>query len=231
MHTVNIPQQLIDQVVSRRGKEHIFDDLDPSKTALVVIDLQNAFMLEGVGHAPIKGCASIVPNVNRLASTVRSTGGKVVWIQTYWTEEKAPEWSVLDDMSLPQWRQKRVEALTRGSKGWELWPELDVKPEVDLMVEKLRFSAFIQGSSDLDAVLKSHGLDTIIIAGAATNVCCESTGRDAMMMNYKTIMVTDGNATTTDEAHNAALVAFYSMFGDVMSTDFAISRLEAMADR
>ena len=59
-----------------------------------------------------------------------------------------------------------------------------------------------------------------------TNVCCESTARDAMMLNFRTIMVTDGNAAVTDEDHNASLNAFYLTFGDIMSTDMLIARLE-----
>lgn len=229
MHKTIIPQSIVDSVVARRGKEHIFDDLNPSKTALVVIDLQNAFMMEGVAHAYVAKASLIVPNVNRLASTVRRKGGKVIWIQTVWTEDKAPEWSILESMTRPQWNAKRIEALSRGSRGWELWAGLDVQPEEDLVVEKLRFSAFIQGSSILDAVLKRHGLDTVLITGTATNVCCESTARDAMMLNYKTVMISDGNAAVTDEEHNASLAAFYSVFGDVMTTELVISCLESKA--
>jgi len=228
MHNIAIPQAVIDRVVSRRGKEHIFDDLEPSKTALVVVDMQNAFMMEGVAHAFVMSAQDIVPNVNRLASAVRRTGGKVVWIQTIWTEEGGSEWSILDSMSLPHWTTKRIEALSRGSKGWELWAGLEVKPE-DLVVEKQRFSAFIQGSSELHDILKARGLDTLLITGTVTNVCCESTARDAMMLNYKTIMVSDGNAASTDEEHNASLAAFYSIFGDVMSTGLIISCLQANA--
>ena len=62
-----------------------------------------------------------------------------------------------------------------------------------------------------------------------TNVCCESTARDAMMLNFKTIMVTDGNAAVTDEDHNASLCAFYLTFGDIMSTDMLITCLKRNA--
>ena len=71
-----------------------------------------------------------------------------------------------------------------------------------------------------------HGLDTVLITGTVTSVCCESTAGDAMMPNFKTIMVTDGNAAATDEDHNGALIGFYLTFGDIMSTDMLISRLE-----
>ena len=77
----------------------------------------------------------------------------------------------------------------------------------------------------------SRGIDTILVTGTVTNVCCESTARDAMMRNFRAIMVTDGNATFTDEEHNAALMSFYLVFGDIMSTDFAIACLERNAAR
>jgi len=62
-----------------------------------------------------------------------------------------------------------------------------------------------------------------------TNVCCESSARDAMMLNFKTIMVSDGNAARSDEEHNATLSTFYAIFGDVMDTDYLIERLQAGA--
>jgi len=103
-----------------------------------------------------------------------------------------------------------------------------VRPD-DLIVEKNRFSAFIQGSSNLAEVLRERGLDTLLVTGTVTNVCCESTARDAMMLNFRTIMVTDGNAAVTDEDHNASLIAFYLTFGDIMSADMLIARLERNA--
>jgi len=64
-----------------------------------------------------------------------------------------------------------------------------------------------------------------------TNVCCESTARDAMMLNFKTVMITDGNAAVTDDDHNASLAGFYLIFGDIMSTDFAIGCLKRNAQK
>jgi ureidoacrylate peracid hydrolase len=85
-------------------------------------------------------------------------------------------------------------------------------------VHKTHYSAFIQGSSDLDAQLSKRGIENVIVTGTATNVCCESTARDAMMLNYRTIMVSDANAAFSDEAHNATLRTFWGLFGDVQST-------------
>ena len=71
----------------------------------------------------------------------------------------------------------------------------------------------------------------MLIAGTVTNVCCESTARDAMMRNFRAIMVTDANAAFTDEEHNAALTSFYLVFGDIMSTDMLIGLLAHNAAR
>ncbi|MDO9439974.1 MAG: isochorismatase family cysteine hydrolase [Beijerinckiaceae bacterium] len=228
MHQVKIPASVVERVVARRGREHVYADFDPSRTALVVVDLQNAFMMPGVAHSPCQEALDIVPNVNRIARGLRAAGGAVVWIQTAFTEESLVSWSTFHDMSVPARTRKRSEALTPGSIGYALWSELEALPE-DLYVEKLRFSAFIQGSSDLERILRDRGIDTVIITGTVTSVCCESTARDAMMRNFKTIMVTDGNAASTDDEHNAALIAFYLTFGDILPTDMICQRLEAMA--
>src|SRR5439155_24169865 len=125
MHKIVIPQSVIDRVIARRGREHIFDDLDPRKTALVVVDLQNAFMLPGVAHSLCLTAQEIVPNVNKLAQALRDTGGKVEWIQTAYTEETTRSWSVYYDISKPEQNRKRAEALALGSKGYAIREPLD----------------------------------------------------------------------------------------------------------
>jgi ureidoacrylate peracid hydrolase len=230
MHKVSIPQSVVDRVVARRGREHVFDDLDPARTALVVVDMQNGFMKHEVAHAPCAMAHEIVPNINRLAEAVRATGGAVVFIQTAYTDETLTSWSTLYGMVGPKGEEKRRRSLSRDSKGYDIFPDLKVEA-ADLIVEKMRYSAFIQGSSNLETVLRQRGLDTLLITGTVTNVCCESTARDAMMLNFKTIMITDGNAANTDEDHNAALSNFYLTFGDIMSTDFAIDCLKRNAQK
>jgi ureidoacrylate peracid hydrolase len=221
MHKVQIPQRIVDRVVKRRGKEHVYDDFDPARTALVVVDLQNAFMLPGVAFAEVPTAREIVPNVNRLASALRAAGGTVVWIVTTYDAKIDQEWSVYYGLSTGENGAKRSAALTKGTKGHEIYGELDVQP-TDLIVEKRRFSALIQDSGELDKVLRQHNIEQLLITGTVTGVCCESTARDAMMLNYKVTMVTDGNASFSDEDHNAALGAFYASFGDVMPTDMLV---------
>jgi ureidoacrylate peracid hydrolase len=228
MHKISVPQSVVDRVVARRGREHIFDDLDPARTALVVVDMQNGFMKHEVAHSPCAMAHEIVPNINRLAEAVRAAGGAVVWIRTAYTDETLTSWSTLYGIVGPKGEEKRRRSLSRDSKGYDIFPDLKIEA-ADLIVEKMRYSAFIQGSSNLETVLRQRGLDTLLITGTVTNVCCESTARDAMMLNFKTVMITDGNAANTDEDHNAALSNFYLTFGDIMSTDFAIDCLKRNA--
>ncbi len=224
MNWLDIPPAMQARVIERRGTPHVFADLDPTRTALIVVDLQNGFMDDEIGHAVCPMARDIVPNVNRLAGAVRATGGHVVWIKNTFNARTKVEWSVLEDMATPKRQAMRAAAMSEGTKGHELWPLLEVKPE-DSIVKKYRFSAFLPGASKLPDLLRARGLDTVLITGTVTNICCESSARDAMMSNFKTIMVTDANAAMTMEEHQASLLAFYNVFGDVMDTDFLISRL------
>ena len=227
MNRTHIPDWVRARVIERRGKFHVFDDMAPSRTALVVVDLQNGFMMDGVAHAVIEQARDIVPAVNRLAATLREAGGTVVWVRTAATEESFKSWSIAyEKLANPARAQKRIAALTPGSLGHQLWAAMDVQP-ADVIVDKTRFSAFIQGSSTIEASLRARGIDTLLITGTATNVCCESTARDAAMRNFQTVMVSDALAAKTDEEHNATLMNFALNFGDVMTTDEAIDYLRA----
>ena len=225
MHNSHIPADVIARVTARRGKEHIHDDLSPTKTALVVVDMQNAFMPHPVAHAPCAMAPKIVPQINALAKVVRDTGGVVVWIQTACTPGDKITWSNAHNIVTHERAEKRFAALARGSEGYALYKEMDAQPQ-DLYVEKHRFSAFIQNSSDLDGILREKGIDTVLIAGTVTNVCCESTARDAMMLNYKVVMLSDCNAADNDDEHNASLRAIYLQFGDVMDSNMVADILQ-----
>ena len=224
MHKIEIPQYIIDRVTKLRGKLHAFDELQGSQTALLVVDLQNVFMVPPY-PTEVPFAREIVPNVNKLAAATRAAGGIVVWIQMTHTENDKKTWSVFyDNVSGPARRTDSLKGLGRGTHGQALYDSLDVQP-ADPKIEKNRFSAFIQGSSDLDKLLKARGIDTVLVTGTVTNTCCESTARDAMMLNYKTVMVSDANAATTDDEHNATLANILRIFGDVMSTEEVIARL------
>ncbi len=224
MHNSHIPPEVVERVTRRRGRAHIHDDLAPARTALLVVDMQNAFMPGPLAHAPCAMAPEIAPAINALAGVVRATGGLVVWIQTACTDGDRIAWSIAHDMVRPERAQMRFRALERGSEGYALSPLMDARAD-DLFVEKRRYSAFIQGSSDLDAILRAKGIDSVLVTGTVTNVCCESTARDAMMLNYKVVMVSDCNAADNDEEHNASLRAIYLTFGDVMESGMVADAL------
>ena len=222
MHPFTLPESIQARVAARCGTPHPFARLDPKRTALVVVDLQNGFMRQDVAHAWCPMAEHVVPAVNRLAGALRQSGGGVFWIQNTFDARCETEWSVMQDMATPAARARRAAAMSEGTLGNQLWPALDVQP-ADEVVRKYRYSAFIQGSSELPVRLRARGFDTVLITGTVTSVCCESSARDAMMLNFRTVMVSDGCAALTDEEHAASLIAFYVQFGDVLTVDECIA--------
>lgn len=224
MHQMSIPAELTERVIKRAGRAHPFDVMQPAKTALIVIDMQNYFMKPGyLGEVPM--ARAIVPNVKRLAAALRTRGAHVIWVKNA-TNDTRESWSVMHDcLMTPQNRDLRYATMDLAHEGHALWPELEVRAEDGHIVKK-RFSAFIDGSSDIVAYLRQRGIDNLLIAGTATNICCESSARDAMMLNFKVTMVSDALATYSDAEHNASLITFYSIFGDVQTIDEAIASLD-----
>jgi ureidoacrylate peracid hydrolase len=127
----------------------------------------------------------------------------------------------------PEHRARAIETFTPGNSGHSLWSELDVT-QGDLILLKRRFGAFVPGSSDLHASLQERGIDTLIISGTLSQVCCESTARDAMMMNYKVFFITDACATLTDGEHGGTLSAMAHVFCDVRDTQSMLSLIAAV---
>ncbi len=209
------------RIMARQGRLHAFESLDPRRTTLLVVDMQNYFMADG-----FLGCCTqardIVPNVNRLAATLREAGGTVVWIQMEASEESKTDWANFHESYRPESRQRRFETLSAGAEGYALWPDLKVEPTDEIFVKR-RYSAFVAAKGNLVDLLRKHDTETVLICGVATNVCCESTGRNCMMEGFRTIMVSDGNASFSDAMHNASLEGFMTFFGDVQSTDEVVA--------
>lgn len=214
------------RLMSRRrlGRDYINQNFVANKTALIVVDMQNYFMKPGfLAACPM--AIEIVPAINKLADNLRGKGGLVVWVQTTSSAEATEGWSVYQELfSAENWERRNIE-LAEDHEGYSLWPEF-VFRETDCYVKKSRFSAFIPGSSDIDTLLKAQNIDTLLIAGVATGVCCEATARDAMMLNYRTTMVSDGLASMTIESHESALKALYGMFTDVQMVSEICDKLD-----
>jgi isopenicillin N synthase-like dioxygenase/nicotinamidase-related amidase len=211
VHPIRIPVW-----ATERGRQfNYFPVIDPRTTALIVIDLQNAFMAEGQPMAN-PNARAIVPDVNRIAASLRAAGGRVVWTRHTIADGgqfAQPAWQV------SAWGSDTAvtRALTAGNVGHALHASLEVAPG-DLVIDKYRYSAFNRKSSDLDAILQGHGIDTLIIVGTMTNVCCESTARDGHMLDYKVLVVSDATAAPTDEEHDAALLNLSTFFAHVADT-------------
>jgi ureidoacrylate peracid hydrolase len=229
MHPYVMPDAVKERVLVKQGRLFSHDTIDAARTALVVVDMQNHFVAEGF-PAEVPPSREIVPAINRLARALRAAGGPVAWVQT--TAAGALEqWSNHHKYRMtPEHRARRLASLDEDAEGFKLFPALEPLPG-DLRVKKIKYSAFIAGSSDIDAQLRSRGVETVLIAGTATNVCCESSARDAMMLDYRVIMLSDANATWSDEAHAATLNNFALFFGDVMMSDEAIARLVTAESR
>jgi ureidoacrylate peracid hydrolase len=226
MHQSGILDEVCERVTLRRGGVAVFDRLSPRHTAHIVVDLQNGFMDHGqVAEVPM--ARTIVPNVNCISAALRAAGGIVVFTQHTADAEAVRTWSVFfEHFFTPERRARFIEAFTPGNLGHALWSELDVA-EQDMVVLKRRFGAFVAGSSDLHARLQERGIDTLIISGTVSQVCCEATARDAMMMNYKVFFVTDACATTTDAEHGGTLSAMAHTFCDVRDTQSVLGLIAA----
>lgn len=221
---VVIPDHIRKRVIERQGRWNVHDDVPPEQTAFVVVDMQNYFMAPGQ-QVEVPEAREIVPNVNRLADALRRAGGHVVWVRTVSNAESLRDWSHFHRvLNTPERSARRAVALEPDAFGAQLWSGLDVRV-TDLQIEKTRYSAFIQGASQLESELRQRGITAVWIGGTTTNTCCECTARDAMLLDFRTTMVSDCNADHTEEEHAATLIAFCSKFGDVASSGDLIARL------
>jgi ureidoacrylate peracid hydrolase len=226
MHQIDIPAHSRARALRLRGREHIFERIDPARTAHVVVDLQNGFMAEGAPvEVPI--AREIVPDVNRICAALREAGGTNVFLRYSYDAAEPHPWTRRFDAYLTAERSAtHKDAFRRGAETWQLWPLLDVRPN-DLVVDKTRFSVFVPGTCPLHEMLQARGIETLIVTGTLTNVCCESTARDAMQRNYQVIFVADGNAALTDADHNATLGNMAVLFADVMTTGEVLGVIQA----
>lgn len=207
-HDWKIAEREYARQLSRRGRLHAFEALEPATTALVVVDVVPFFSQQN------PYCRGVLPAINRLAGALRAAGGLVAWVLPS-SDSLFPD--------LARGLHGAVGAETYRTSGGEgplpdrLCPELEHRPG-DIFVEKTAASAFFPGRCPLPDLLAERGVRTVIVAGTVTNVCCESTARDASTLGYRTILAAGAMAARTDADHNATLNTFYRSFGDVRPT-------------
>ena len=203
-HPSGISDAIVRKVVARRGRLHAFERLEPRRTALVVIDLDTATV--GANDE----CRRVVPPVNELAAAVRASGGVVAWVLSRMPTMPSHFAAILGvDLATKYFNDGQA-----NGNGTTLWHELHTSPQ-DVVAVKSGASAFFPGKCNLKEQLDPLGIDTVLIAGAVTNICCESSARDAAELDYKVIMVSDALSGHAHGLHEATLATFYRIFGDV----------------
>jgi nicotinamidase-related amidase len=214
-----MPDYVIERVMKKRGRLRIFDRFEARETALVVIDMQQFYV------ADVPPAIAIVPHINRLAETFRARGGTVAWVQMTAGRNGESLWPLYHDFFFTKAAGERHrDNLTEGVPGHALYATLDARPD-DCYASKTRFSAFLPGVCDLPEKLVTLGIKNVVITGMLTNFCCETSARDAMMLDYKVVMVSDANAARYEEDHQVGFTTVYQSFGDVLTTDQVIDEL------
>jgi nicotinamidase-related amidase len=212
MHTIRLPRW----AVERGAGMNAFPALSPGRTVLVNIDMQTVFLGEdqiyGNPHA-----RDIVGKVNALSAAMRAIGAPVIWTRNTHTHDgplAPPAWQY--DPTQPGVAEG-IAALQTGTASHDLYAEMRVAPG-DIVLDKYRYGAFSCPAGALGRTLEALGVEMVIITGTLTNLCVESTAREANMAGYKVIVVADATATLTDAEHNAALLNLRLNFADVRRT-------------
>jgi ureidoacrylate peracid hydrolase len=220
-----LPAELVRSATHRRGRLELFDTIEPRRTALLVIDMQRAWLAPG---APFETppARALIPAINRLASALRHRSGTVIWIQhTTGRSGEAGDWPLYFQHFIREDRRgASIAALVPGATLHALDPALDVS-NGDLVLPKYRFSAFVRTPHDLESMLVTREIDTVIVTGTATNVCVESTVRDAMMRDFRVFMPHDAVAALDPEAHLAGVRNVMQSFADVRPVEALLAML------
>lgn len=200
----------------RRGRRHAYETVVPAQTALVVIDMVPFFLNE------LPYTRGIVPNITRIADALRDAGGTVAWVLPTNSAPTPASTAFYGDRVAAMYAASGGE----GTLAERLWHEFQIH-EGDVLAEKSATSAFFPGRSTLPPLLEARGVDTVLVTGTLTNICCESTARDASTLGLRVIMVADANAARRDQDHNATLYNVYRSFGDVRPTDEVLDLIRA----
>jgi nicotinamidase-related amidase len=200
--------------------------LEPSRTALLVVDMQNDYVApEGAlmvwqkeRWANLEGFQrtldEVVPTVEGLIRAARGVGVLPIWARTVLTPATDSRF----------WRAQGQETCRAGTWGAEIFDALRPHDD-DIVISKRRHSAFF--GTHLDSVLRGNGIETVVVTGVGTHGCVESTVRDAMTLDYWAVVPSDGCGTGDLEAHAAALVRIGRLFGFVTESPAIVETWEA----
>src|SRR5947208_9363183 len=163
------------------------DVIDPKKTAMIVVDMQNDFVASGAAMET-PAARAVVPKLVDALRIWRDAGIKVIYT-AHVHRRDGSDMGLFDDMHPPIADRA---ALVDGTPGVDIYPALAPAPD-EHVIKKHRYSGFF--GTDLDMILREWGVDTVIIAGTTTENCCHATARDAMFRNYQVVFLSDATAT------------------------------------
>ena len=200
---------------------------DPRWACLLVVDVQNDFV-SPKGSAAQRGddvsaAQAMVPRLTRLIEEARRVGLTIVYIRTThseWTD--TPSWIYRKS------QEKTLSTCREGSWGAEFYDGISPLPD-ERVVIKHRYSAFI--NTDLNTVLKAKGIESVLVTGVATNVCVETTTRDAYMFDYYVTMVEDCAAAYDPRLHEGTLENIRRHFGLVASSGEIIESWQGLTQK
>jgi ureidoacrylate peracid hydrolase len=192
----------------------------PEHCAVLIVDVQNDFCAEGGAmHREGRDVSSVQAMVPRLAGLIdaaRSAKVRCIWIRNVYNT--APNWYLSEVWLEHAQRRRRGAYLSIPVCEPNAWNGdfFQIKPLPDeAIVTKHRYGAF--ESSDLDLVLRSQGIRTVVMTGVATNVCVETTARQAFLRDYYVVFTSDCTATYNQADHDAALRNIDAYFGEVVT--------------
>jgi len=204
------------RVQAQYGTENRIGSLNPQETALLVVDMQK-FYLEATSTNFCPAALDIITNINALATAFRDFGAPVIWLRNILGNKDIKSWSSFYDRLTKKHLSYRREKLAKDGDGFQLFEGMDVRSS-DRKVNKTRFSAFARDASNIEKVLGEYGTHVLVVCGIVTNVCVESTVRDAMMLNYEVLVAEDACASSNERAHEASINNMYTHFADVTLT-------------
>jgi biuret amidohydrolase len=198
------------------------DQIDPNKTVMIVVDMQNDFVAEGA-KLRSASAAAMVPKLASTLSFCRENGIRVIYT-AHVHRRDGSDMGLYDDLYSPIADRS---TLVDGTSGVEIFPDLAPAPG-EHVIKKHRYSAFF--ATDLDLILREWGITTVIISGTTTENCCHATARDAMFNNYKVVFLSDATGTfdypdvgcgamSAEEVHKATLCILAFSTAHVMTVD------------
>jgi len=159
-------------------------DIDSRRTALVIVDMQNCFVADSPVAAPLG--AEVAERLNRLAGACRQAGITVIWTR-HVVRPDGSNTGLLGELIPPV----AAGVINDDAPTAALHPLMDVRPG-DVVLSKPRFGSF--HGTDLEVILRSRGIDTLILGGINTNVCVDTTAREAAVREFRVLFLSDGTA-------------------------------------